>query len=158
MFPASKHRMHELGCARHNYFCEKSQMVVAKADKEEHEATMLVEAECEFCGAKMMAFQLVEHKKNCDQQPVKCKFFHLCGEMHPPGKMDEHLAICGTKTDKCPDCGEYVMRNDLRDHKQEGFCDAIKASKEEMNEEAAEAEKKRYQQNLLNNYNMSSEE
>ena len=55
--------------------------------------------------------------KVCDQQPVECKFFKFCGEKIAPGKMAEHLLICGNKTDKCPDCGEWVKRNELRDHK-----------------------------------------
>lgn len=35
---ASKYRMHEIGCARMNYKCRECGEVVAKADKEEHEA------------------------------------------------------------------------------------------------------------------------
>ena len=33
----SKHRMHEIGCARSNYKCQQCGEVVAKAEKEEHD-------------------------------------------------------------------------------------------------------------------------
>ena len=33
----SKHRMHEVGCARMNYKCVVCGEIVAKAEKEEHE-------------------------------------------------------------------------------------------------------------------------
>ena len=32
------------------------------------------------------------------------------------------MNLCGSKTDKCPDCEEWVKRADKLTHKSEGWC------------------------------------
>jgi hypothetical protein len=39
------------------------------------------------------------------------------------------MQICGGKTTKCEDCGEYVKNAEKLMHKSEGFCEAIMISK-----------------------------
>jgi len=39
------------------------------------------------------------------------------------------MQICGGKTTKCEDCGEYVKNAETSMHKSEGFCEAIMISK-----------------------------
>ena len=50
------------------------------------------------------------------------------------------MQICGGKTFKCPDCGEWVKNAEKIIHKSEGFCEAIQISKrEEAEAESAKA-------------------
>lgn len=50
---ASKFRMHEVGCARNNYICSICGDLVAKADREEHEAEAHTKVACQYCKEEM---------------------------------------------------------------------------------------------------------
>ena len=136
---AARHRMHELGCMRQNYWCDTCEVAVPKGDKEEHEETMHSMKACQFCGMQMMAMKVADHENNCSEAPTGCKF---CDEKVAPSAMLDHMNICGAKTYQCGECGEWVKRAEKREHVQEGFCDVIKESKAEAAEIAAEKEKK----------------
>ena len=49
LIEASKIRLHEMGCARMNYKCRECGEVVAKEDKEEHDAEAHVPIKCQYC-------------------------------------------------------------------------------------------------------------
>ena len=49
----------------------------------------------------------------------------------------------------CKDCGEYVIRSEMKEHKFEGFCDVIKQSKQELIDKQAKKEKEEFQKQLL---------
>ena len=82
-----------------------------------------------------------DHIAECNKKPEPCKF---CKEIISPDKYLQHLNICGSKTEKCGDCGEYVIRLEMREHKQEGYCDVIKISKQELAEKQEKKEKEEY--------------
>lgn len=46
---SGKFRMHEMQCARINYKCKECGQIVAKSDKEEHEAEAHVKVKCQYC-------------------------------------------------------------------------------------------------------------
>jgi len=53
--PVASLVMHQLRCARINYFCELCDTVVAKVEKEEHEQVAHAKVECsQGCGAQLM--------------------------------------------------------------------------------------------------------
>lgn len=88
MIDESRHRMHELGCMRQNYWCTVCNTCVAKGEKEEHEETMHAMKKCQFCGLQAMAMKLEEHEASCDQQPTGCKY---CDEKHAPLQLLQHI-------------------------------------------------------------------
>jgi hypothetical protein len=64
--PASKIRMHEIGCARSNYLCKVCGEVVAKDEKEEHEETAHVMVKCKHnCGFEANKAQFANHEETC---------------------------------------------------------------------------------------------
>ena len=67
MIDESRHRMHELGCMRQNYWCDVCELAVPKSDKEEHEESMHAMKNCQFCGMQAMAMKMDEHEASCDQ-------------------------------------------------------------------------------------------
>lgn len=50
MIEVSKHRMHEMGCMRMYYLCGECGELVAKADREDHEAEAHAPVKCQYCG------------------------------------------------------------------------------------------------------------
>ena len=110
---------------------------------------------CQFCGLQAMAMKHEEHEASCDQQPSGCKY---CDEKLAPLQLLQHIQICGSKTDKCADCGEFVKRTEKREHKSEGFCDIILASKKEGEQREAEKDKERHQQKLMAEYKKNEEQ
>jgi hypothetical protein len=55
-----------------------------------------------------------DHIAECKNKPEPCKF---CKEIISPDNYYQHLKICGSKTEKCGECGEYVIRLEMREHK-----------------------------------------
>jgi len=66
--------MHEIGCARMNYKCTVCGEVVAKEDKEDHEAEAHKKLECKYCKFTAMISEFGNHEENCDYKPKKCLY------------------------------------------------------------------------------------
>ena len=75
---ASKFRMHEIQCARLNYKCKVCGQVVAKSDKEEHEAEAHIMEKCQYCGFEALKQSFGEHEARCEMRPKPCEY---CNEM-----------------------------------------------------------------------------
>ena len=63
---ASKFRMHEIGCARMNYKCKECGEVVAKADKEEHDAEAHKPITCQYCSYSASKIVFGNHETHCE--------------------------------------------------------------------------------------------
>ena len=59
------------------------------------------------------------------------------------------MQICGAKTKKCEECGEYVKVLEMDVHKSEGWCEAMKISKDERNEKETQKALEKFQQERL---------
>ena len=71
---ASKFRMHEIGCARMNYKCKECGEVVAKADKEEHDAEAHKPITCKYCSYSASKIVFGNHETHCEMQPQTCRY------------------------------------------------------------------------------------
>lgn len=73
---ASKFRMHEIQCVKLNYKCKVCGEVVAKADREEHEAEAHVKKKCQFCDYEELEskFDSNNHEDNCKMAPKACPY------------------------------------------------------------------------------------
>ena len=65
----TKFRMHEIGCARSNYKCRECGEVVAKADKEEHDAEAHKPMTCKYCAFTASKIVFGNHETSCEMQP-----------------------------------------------------------------------------------------
>ena len=85
--PMSKFRMHEIGCARNNYKCKVCGEVVAKCDREEHEAEAHAKVKCQYCNFEELKSKFGDHEENCDFKPKMCEF---CESLIPFEKFIDH--------------------------------------------------------------------
>ena len=49
-------------------------MVVAKADKEEHEANDHVKVKCQYCSFEELEAKFNNHEETCDRRPRACRY------------------------------------------------------------------------------------
>lgn len=54
-------------------------------------------------------------KDECSERPQICEFCQL--EL-PLSSLKEHKVSCGSRTERCSDCGQYVKLMDQLDHAQ----------------------------------------
>ena len=88
-------RMHEIGCARNNYKCRECGEVVAKADREEHEANAHKLVKCQYCPFEQSAAKFGTHEELCDMRPKQCQW---CEQTFSIERWVDHEEACGTKT------------------------------------------------------------
>merc|ERR1719445_934203 len=77
-------------------------------------------AECEYrkvecvCGRMIEAGKLDAHKANeCPKRTTLCKWCATHVEM---GSLAEHEDYCGSRTEKCEKCGEFIMLKNFETH------------------------------------------
>lgn len=54
-------------------------------------------------------------KDECTERPEICEF---CQLEQPLSNLKEHQVACGSRTERCSDCGQYVKLMDQLDHPQ----------------------------------------
>lgn len=106
-------RLHELRCKRLNFRCGICGAVMRTGNKEKHMAFVHTKIKCQ-CGAELEqeAFQ-VHRRSECPFRMVKCVY---CGITMRDNAIDEHQALCGSKSFKCAHCGKNVLRRDFSKH------------------------------------------
>ncbi|KAG1650539.1 Ribosome maturation protein SBDS [Nymphon striatum] len=69
---------------------------------------------CCECGVNIEKLSLEEHKKlHCKQRLIQCRF---CGIENPLNEMKEHENYCGSRTERCHFCHQFVMIRDKVEH------------------------------------------
>ncbi|XP_046739210.1 uncharacterized protein LOC124407271 [Diprion similis] len=99
--------MHTVHCSRHLELCNKCGEPVPKDKLSEHNSLEHANAKCSGCGASIEKRLLEKHMQSeCPKRFISCLYCEL--EL-PFSDMTAHTDYCGTRTEKCEDCGEYVM-------------------------------------------------
>lgn len=99
--------IHTLHCARHLEVCNKCGEPVPKDKLKDHMNTEHAEENCTKCGKSMEKGLLQEHaQSDCPKRLISCLYCEL--EL-PSNEMIAHAEYCGTRTEKCTECGEFVM-------------------------------------------------
>ena len=70
MIDVSKFKMHEIGCYRANYRCKECNMVVPKAEREDHEEEEHAIMTCAFCSFSAPKYKYGNHNDICVQKPT----------------------------------------------------------------------------------------
>jgi hypothetical protein len=101
--------LHELSCARRNWYCQECKLVVLKTDKDAHMKDNHEKVPCEWCGASVEKRLLFNHKKtDCSGRSVKCQF---CELKLLAKQLYEHERTCGSVTEVCEKCrGRFSRR------------------------------------------------
>jgi hypothetical protein len=114
--PIAQYAMHDLRCARINWYCVPCNMVVLKTDKQKHEEEFHSIYTCEWCGESMEKRLINDHKKNeCSRRIVPCRFCKMTMQYH---KKYVHESSCGAVTEVCPKCSTRFPRSDMEIHEK----------------------------------------
>ncbi|CAD8092160.1 unnamed protein product [Paramecium sonneborni] len=105
----SKHMLHEIYCLRNNIKCQKCGQFYDKNDPESHEDEYHKKEKCQYC---LIEFEdLKKHK--CLKKQKQC--LH-CDLSFPSDQLFQHENQCGSRTQKCDICNNYVMIKEYQTH------------------------------------------
>lgn len=113
--------MHSLHCARNIALCPDCDEPIPRGELEEHKEEVHGLKDCPMCAEKVEACKLEDHQASmCSKRTTLCKFCATHVEM---GNLTEHENYCGSRTDKCEQCGEFIMLKnfDLHIDSNHGF-------------------------------------
>ncbi|XP_015607783.1 XIAP-associated factor 1 isoform X2 [Cephus cinctus] len=106
--PVQNFATHLPHCTRRIVRCSRCNEPVSKERLSEHLEREHTMANCQDCGTGVQGKSLLqEHlQKECCERSVVCPH---CELDLPARDMDVHSAYCGTRTERCTECGEFVM-------------------------------------------------
>ncbi|XP_016334970.1 XIAP-associated factor 1-like [Sinocyclocheilus anshuiensis] len=108
--------LHEPHCKRFLCICPDCDETVPRDQLEEHKTEQHTEVKCKMCNKKKERRHLLDHEKDeCSERPQICEFCQL--EL-PLSSLKVHKVSCGSRTERCSDCGRYVKLMDQLDHAQ----------------------------------------
>ncbi|XP_026137727.1 XIAP-associated factor 1-like [Carassius auratus] len=108
--------LHEPHCKRFLCICPDCDETVPRDLLEQHNTEQHTEVKCKMCNKKMEQRHLLDHEKDeCSERPQICEFCQL--EL-PLSNLKEHEVSCGSRTERCSDCGRYIKLMDQIDHAQ----------------------------------------
>ncbi|XP_045149459.1 XIAP-associated factor 1 [Echinops telfairi] len=113
---ASAHfALHEAHCMRFLVLCPTCEEPVPKKELKEHFEDKHMEVKCAMCRQTMQKYLLEVHEdKECQMRQVQCKFCELTMNF---SKLEDHEYRCGSKTELCPDCNQFIQLRKLAYHK-----------------------------------------
>ncbi|KAL4687843.1 hypothetical protein H8959_019971 [Pygathrix nigripes] len=112
---ASAHfALHEAHCLRFLVLCPECEEPVSRKNMEEHCKVEHQQVGCTMCQQSMQKSSLEFHEANeCQERPVECKFCELDMQL---SKLELHESYCGSRTELCPGCGQFITRRMLAQH------------------------------------------
>jgi hypothetical protein len=111
--PIATFDRHTLQCARLQWFCELCQTAIEKRSQAEHMESLHAMLFCD-CGTELEARAMAAHRQNdCVLRDRNCSY---CQLRMPHAELLVHEQQCGSKTEKCDQCGLYIKVRDLVGH------------------------------------------
>ncbi|XP_062815317.1 XIAP-associated factor 1 [Anolis carolinensis] len=106
--------LHEAHCLRFLSVCPECEETVALRDLEGHVAAAHRQVRCPLCHQAMQQFRMEQHQaEECPERPSTCGY---CDLGLPFGRLADHRDVCGSRTERCWDCGQYVLLRDREGH------------------------------------------
>lgn len=110
--------MHEMHCKRHISLCEHCNEPIPKSEMEVHFEEVHAKINCPKCDVEVEKCHLEDHEENdCTKKPMQCLF---CELEFPKDTLESHLDYCGSRTEPCPKCNQFIMLKDLTQHTDSG--------------------------------------
>lgn len=106
--------VHEVHCQRNFYRCVTCGATMDKRLRESHDSTAHVPTPCPHCRTQMPAYQLPSHK--CRKAPNPPKACTFCQAEIAYEDYVDHVKDCGSRTQQCPTCQEYVQSWEFDKH------------------------------------------
>ncbi|XP_013775853.1 TRAF-type zinc finger domain-containing protein 1-like isoform X2 [Limulus polyphemus] len=110
----SNYVLHSAHCQRNITLCSKCHEPVPRNELESHCNDVHKTVMCSKCGEMMEKGKLEDHQKeSCSKRNAACKYCELEGSLDD---VREHETYCGSRTEPCPACGQYVMKKNKDIH------------------------------------------
>uniref|UniRef100_A0A8C7MXK9 XIAP-associated factor 1-like n=1 Tax=Oncorhynchus kisutch TaxID=8019 RepID=A0A8C7MXK9_ONCKI len=109
----SNFALHESHCQRFLCLCPDCDEPVPRQLLEQHHQDQHTQVKCTKCNKKVERCQLLDHE--CKERLQCCEFCQLELRL---SAMAEHSVACGSRTERCSDCGCYVTLRDQPEHAQ----------------------------------------
>ncbi|KAK7793189.1 hypothetical protein R5R35_012833 [Gryllus longicercus] len=105
--PSGNFMMHHIHCQRKLAFCQKCDEPIPHSEFAAHNSNFHVIVSCPDCGQQMEKINVAEHQiSDCSHRSICCAFCHIEVEAF---ELLEHENYCGSRTERCEECGEFVM-------------------------------------------------
>lgn len=103
-------------CMKQFYFCSPCNVVMKVSEREAHDQTMHSDLKCAKCGEMISGGKntLISHQKyECLQRAIHCAYCNLpfAFIVH-----EEHEIACGSRTELCPQCNQYIALSLIESH------------------------------------------
>ncbi|CAB1348685.1 unnamed protein product [Coregonus sp. 'balchen'] len=112
----SNFALHESHCQRFLSLCPDCDEPVPRELLEQHHQDQHSQVKCTKCNKKVERCQLLDHES--DECKAKLQCCEFCQLELPLSAMAEHSVACGSRTERCSDCGRYVTLRDQPEHAQ----------------------------------------
>ena len=98
--------LHDIQCARRNYYCDACETVVPNQQREQHALQVHAQLPCD-CGTVVEVRYMQAHKQqDCTNRLVPCEY---CQCPLPFHTIKEHQVACGARTTPCELCGTHIQ-------------------------------------------------
>ncbi|KPJ11653.1 TRAF-type zinc finger domain-containing protein 1 [Papilio machaon] len=105
--PVVNYTIHSVHCARNIRMCPVCKEPVPIAELEEHTEKLHKLLPCKQCGEKVRGTDMEDHiRDSCDRTIQSCRWCEL--ELSRR-ELPLHEGYCGTRTEECEQCGEFIM-------------------------------------------------
>ncbi|XP_068623399.1 uncharacterized protein [Battus philenor] len=105
--PAVNFTIHSVHCTRNLRVCPVCKEPVLLGELERHNEKLHKLLPCKQCGEKVSGSDMEDHiRDSCAQTIQSCRF---CDLELSRQELPTHEGYCGTRTEQCPDCREWVM-------------------------------------------------
>ncbi|XP_067014686.1 XIAP-associated factor 1 [Anabrus simplex] len=105
--PIGNFMMHHVHCQRKLALCQKCDEPIPHSELQTHNLNYHAVVSCPDCGSQMEKQHLNDHQSSsCSHRAVCCNFCHIETEAN---ELAEHENYCGSRTERCNECGEFVM-------------------------------------------------
>ncbi|XP_029965270.1 XIAP-associated factor 1 [Salarias fasciatus] len=106
--------LHETHCSRFLCVCPDCGDNVPRDQLTEHREEQHSLVRCSKCSQKMERCRLEDHElEECVERLQSCEF---CELQLPFKDLADHVAFCGSRTERCQDCGRYVKLSEQSQH------------------------------------------
>lgn len=110
----SNFALHEPHCRRFLCLCPDCDEPVPREQLEDHRTEQHKQVNCPKCKIKVERCRLMDHELGeCKERLVSCEYCQL--EL-PLCTLADHTEMCGSRTERCLDCGRYVTLKDQLQH------------------------------------------
>ncbi|XP_064460599.1 TRAF-type zinc finger domain-containing protein 1-like [Ornithodoros turicata] len=128
---AKNYLMHTVHCQRNIVLCPTCDEPVPKTEIGNHSQTH-VKTNCPKCQKPLEKCDMEDHEKHdCPKRLIACAFCELeCAA----DKMTGHLEYCGSRTEECPKCGQFILLKEKAIHEQMACSPPREATRGRSNE------------------------